>query len=66
MPQKANYQSYTSKPVRSRLINSFPAPIGEDAIIATFKSSLLYKAFQVFVTVTSGIGTAYLLTELIK
>ena len=53
-------------PKRSRIISSFPCPIGKGAIETTFKNSLIYKAFQCFITITSGIGTAYIINELIK
>ena len=50
MPQK---DDYTNKPVRSKLLNTIRTDKFEDTI--------LYKAMQVFVTITSAIGTAYLL-----
>ena len=56
--------AYTSgMPKRSRLISSFPAPVGKEAIEATIKDSLIYKIGQCFVCITSGIGTAYIISR---
>ena len=50
-------------PKRSKIISNFPCPVGKEAIEATFKESLLYKAGQCFVAITSGIGTAYIISR---